>query len=125
MGGRLVSQFIFYLYQDWDSCSYLLPVGFYAFDQHKSRGCLNQSDICKCNPSIINWGVANCILYLLDPRERQIGERYGACYKDGIEGHFQIPFTDKLEMSIDEVRVMAAQFRQELDNRSLKPYLGL
>lgn len=65
------------------------------------------------------------LYHSLDPRERQIGESYGACYKDAIEGHYQIPFTDKLEMSIDEVRVMAARFRQELDNKSLKPYLGL
>lgn len=67
---------------------------------------------------------ANCLLYL-DPREREIGERYGACYKDSVESRLQILFTDKLKMSADDVQIMAAQVREELDDRSLKPYLGL
>lgn len=84
-----------------------------------------ESDIWICNPRIIRTRFANWPSCLLDPREREIGERYGACYKDAIEGHLQILFTDKLKMNLDEFRVMAAQFREELDNRSLKPYLGL
>lgn len=64
-------------------------------------------------------------MYLLDPREREIGEKYGACYKDAVEGRLQILFTDKLKMSPGDVQIMAAQVREELDNRSLKPYLGL
>ncbi|RPB09669.1 S-adenosyl-L-methionine-dependent methyltransferase [Morchella conica CCBAS932] len=58
-------------------------------------------------------------------RDRLIGEKYGEVFKDCIEGLLQIPFKDKFGMSINEVRVMAARFRQEVDNKSLKPYFGL
>lgn len=60
-----------------------------------------------------------------DNHEREIGEKYGVVYKNGLEGHLQILFSDKLGMSIDEIRVMAARVRQEIDNRSIKPYVGL
>lgn len=84
-----------------------------------------ESDICVYKPVIVRTRFANCPSCLLDPREREIGEKYGACYKDAIEGHLQILFTDKLKMNLDEFRVMVAQVREELDNRNLKPYLGL
>jgi hypothetical protein len=61
----------------------------------------------------------------IDPRDREIGERYFGPYKEAMGSHAQLLFERRLGMTAGEIHVLIAQARQELADLRLKPYIGL
>jgi hypothetical protein len=59
------------------------------------------------------------------PREREIGEAANEVYKEALSSYVQYLFAEFLGMSIDEIEVLLVRAQQDLDNKSLKPYIGL
>ncbi|KAF8241988.1 S-adenosyl-L-methionine-dependent methyltransferase, partial [Wilcoxina mikolae CBS 423.85] len=59
------------------------------------------------------------------PREREIGEIANEVYKEALGSYVQYLFAEVLGMSMDEIEALVARAQQDLDNKSLKPYIGL
>ncbi|RPB02032.1 S-adenosyl-L-methionine-dependent methyltransferase [Choiromyces venosus 120613-1] len=61
----------------------------------------------------------------INPKEREIGEKFNHSYKAALAGHMRIPLTERLQMTHDQFDDLIQRATEELDNVSLKPYVGL
>ncbi|KAG0133499.1 S-adenosyl-L-methionine-dependent methyltransferase [Tuber indicum] len=61
----------------------------------------------------------------MNPKEREIGERFNYSYKAAMSGHMRIPLTERLHLTHSQFNDLIQRATEELDNLGLKPYVGL